>query len=379
MRIPGMNKRGVHTRIKIWGGRFPAVPAVAVVAALCICGVAGCGDDHKERGIERPVVTGVTVTVVGTTMTREVYEATGTVRSERTSIVASRVLAVVTSLRVREGDTVKSGQLLLTLDDRDAAERLNAATQALEAARQNLGLAEATWRRYHGLFEQKVIAGQEMDQIENRHNVAKAEYERARAMAEEARTYLGFTRITSPGHGVVAEKRTDAGSMAVPGIPLLVIEGGGGAHVEAAVDEGLTSKIRTGMPVEVTIDALEERFQGKVREILPAVDPGSRTFLVKIGLEDNRLRSGLFARVGFPAGTREKILVPAGAIVRKGQLIGVYVVDGERLVTYRLIRTGPASAAGTEVLSGLMPGERIVTGGIERAVDGGIIGPEKGQ
>ncbi|MCE5273722.1 MAG: efflux RND transporter periplasmic adaptor subunit [Syntrophaceae bacterium] len=370
-----------YTRVKTGGGKarqFPAVPAMAVVVALCICGGAGCGDKHGERGIERPVVTGVTVTNVGTTMAREVYEATGTVRSERTSIVASRVLAVVTSLHVREGDTVKSGQLLLTLDDRDAAERLNAATQALESARQNLGLAEVTWRRYHGLFEQKVIAGQEMDQIENRHNVAKAEYERSRAMAEEARTYLGFSRITSPGDGVVAEKRTDAGSMAVPGIPLLVIEGGGGSHVEVAVDEGLTREIRTGMPVEVTIDALEKRFQGKVREILPAVDPASRTFLVKIGLEGSRPRSGLFARVRFPAGTREKILVPGSAIVRKGQLTGVYVVDGKRLITYRLIRTGSASAAGTEVLSGLMPGERIITGGIERVVDGGIF-KEKSQ
>ena len=133
------------------------------------------------------------------------------------------------------------------------------------------------------------------------------------------------------------------------------------------------------MPVEVTIDALEERFQGKVREILPAVDPASRTFLVKIGLEGNRPRSGLFARVRFPAGMRERILVPEGAIVRKGQLTGGYVVDGKRLVTYRLIRTGSASATGTEVLSGLMPGERIITGGIERAVDGGIMGSEKGQ
>lgn len=372
----------VSTRVKAGGckaRRFSAVPAMAVVVALCICGVAGCGDKHGEGGIERPVVTGVAVRSVRTTMAREVYEATGTVRSERTSIVASRVLAVVTSLHVREGDTVKSGQLLLTLDDRDAAERLKAATQALESARQNLSLAEVTWSRYHGLFEQKVIAGQEMDQIENRHNVAKAEYERARAMVEEARTYLGFTRITSPGDGVVAEKRTDTGSMAVPGIPLLVIEGGGGSHVEVAVDEGLTGEIRTGMPVEVTIDALEERFQGKVREILPAVDPASRTFLVKIGLEGNRPRSGLFARVRFPAGMRERILVPEGAIVRKGQLTGVYVVDGKRLVTYRLIRTGSASATGTEVLSGLMPGERIITGGIERAVDGGIMGSEKGQ
>ena len=131
----------VYTRVKTGGGkarRFPAVPTLAVLVALCICGVAGCKDKHGERGIERPVVTGVTVSSVETTMTREIYEATGTVHSESTSIISSRVMAMVTSLDVKEGDAVKKGQLLLTIDDRDAAERVKAASLALEAARQNL-------------------------------------------------------------------------------------------------------------------------------------------------------------------------------------------------------------------------------------------------
>ncbi len=351
--------------------------------ALCMAiagGVlAGCRDKAGEERSTRPAVIGVTLSTLGATRIDDVYETSATVRSESTSIISSRVMGVVTSLKVREGETVKAGQLLLTIDDRDARERMNAASMALEAAGQNRDLSEITWKRYQSLHEQKIIAKQEMDQVETRRNVANAEYERARAMAEEAKTFLGFTRITSPVNGVVTKKQIDAGSMASPGMPLLVIDALGDAYAEAAIDEGLSSKISAGMPADVEIASQNRHLKGTIREIMPDISPSTRTFIIKIDLPDKSLKSGLFARVRIPVGSRDVLLIPESAVVRKGQLTGVYVVDAKGIITYRLIKEGGSSGKGIEVLSGLKQNERIITSGVSRAIDGGIVRGEAPQ
>jgi RND family efflux transporter MFP subunit len=154
---------------------------------------------------------------------------------------------------------------------------------------------------------------------------------------------------------------------------LLAIEENGSSYVEVAVDERLRNKIKTGMDAEILLDNAGQRQHRTIRQVLPAIDSLSRTFIIKVGLQDVQSRSGLFVRVRIPVGQKEVILVPEKAIVQKGQLTGVYVVDDHGVVTYRLIRTGMVYADGTEIISGLALGDRVITDGIERAKDGGIV------
>ena len=338
---------------------------------------AGCSGKQKEEAAKRPEITGVTVSPVSLSTVDDVYEVTGTVRANSTSIVASRVMGVVTSISVREGDSVKAGQVILIIDDRDAVQRAHAASMAVESARQSQSLAEKTWQRYKKLYDEKVISRQEMDQMDAKKKIADAEYERMKSMAEEARTYLSFARVTAPISGRITEKRIDAGSMATPGMPLLVIEGGGSSYIEAFIDAGLGGKVKTGMIVEAIVETMDKPLAGMIREVFPSVDPLSRTFTVKVEIRNVSLRSGLFARVQIPVGKREAILAPEQAIVQKGQLTGVYAVDGQGIVTYRLVRKGKASAGGIEILSGLTVNDRIITAGIEKVIDGGVIIGEK--
>jgi len=160
-------------------------------------------------------------------------------------------------------------------------------------------------------------------------------------------------------------------------MPLLVMENGGSYYIEVSIDAGLGKKIKTGMVVEAIVETTDRPLQGKIREVFPSVDPLSRTFTVKVEIKKAPLRSGLFVRVQIPVGKREAILVPEEAIVQKGQLTGVYTVDDRSIVIYRLIRKGNTSAGGTEILSGLTANDRIITSGIEKVIDGGIMTGEK--
>jgi RND family efflux transporter MFP subunit len=361
-----------------------------LTAALFIL---GCGDKVApgEAKVQRHAVSGVSLATLVPTEVDEFYEATGTVKAVRTSIVAARMMGTVTSLLVKEGDSVEQGQLLLTIDDRDAVQKEKGAEaghreaqKALEAAKQNLELTDITRRRYKIMYEEKAISRQEMDQFETQNRVAGLEYERVQEMVgraeaglNEVRIYRGFSRVTSPIHGLVTEKKTEVGSMAVPGVPLLTVESAEGFHAEITVDESLSGRLRVGAPVRVSIEALNRHMTAKIAEILPAVDPLSRSFTVKVSISGSGLRTGLYAKVRIPKGKKQVILAPHSAIVEKGQLTGVYAVDSEGVVAYRLVRTGRQYDDRLEILSGIKTGDRIIVGGVEKAVDGGVL--EKGK
>ena len=187
---------------------------LAIAAILPLLLLTGCKEKVKPGSAEvrRQAVAGVMVTVAKPSQVDEYYETSGTVKAKTTSLVASRVMGTVTSISVKEGDRVRAGQVLMTLDDRDLAQKVAAgeagykeALKALEAATQNRSLADATYRRYKSLYDEKALTGQELDQVETQKKVADIEYERVQEMLKrakaglaEALVYHGFTSVTSP-------------------------------------------------------------------------------------------------------------------------------------------------------------------------------------
>lgn len=322
----------------------------------------------------RPVIGDVKLTTIVLSTVDEIYETTGTVKSEQTSNVASRIMGVVTAINVQEGDQVKAGQLLMTIDDRELKQKVKGASMSMETANSNKTMAEITWRRYQQLYAEKALSQQEMDQVETQKKMADSEYERAKAAYEEALTYEGHAKIKSPLAGTITGKKIDRGSMAVPGQVLFTIDGEAALHVEAFADETLSRRLSKGMTADIAVEAANRQLRGSIRNIVPAVDPHSRSFLIKIGLPAAGLKSGLYARVRIPVGKKEVLLVPEGSIVNKGQLTGIYVVAANGVVTYRLVKTGRTYPEGKiEILSGLANNEQIISEGTQKAIDGGII------
>lgn len=377
-----------------------------------------CSKKQEAAAKVTPVVKGASVETVKLSALDDEYEAVGTLRSKTTSVISSKVMGSIIALRVREGDRVRAGQVLLEIDHREAQAQIQkaqaglreaqsaleevkrnirAAESAKTAAEANQALAEATFKRYQALLERRSVSPQEFDEVKAKSHVAEAEAARAdrflgslqakrnqvlaqidqaKAEVAGAEIYAGYAQITSPINGVVTAKQTEVGALAAPGTPLLTIED---AHyrLEVAVEESQTGNIRLKTPARLFIAALgQHELAGTVTEILPTADPASRSYIVKIELPTldaaarQTLRSGLFGKARFAVGQKEVLTVPTQALIQRGGLTSVYVVDASEIAHLRLVKTGSAYGERTEILSGLNKGEMIVVEGAESVSEG---------
>ena len=193
---------------------------------------------------------------------------------------------------------------------------------------------------------------------------AESRVAEASARAASAEVSQGYATVVAPFAGTVAERLMDPGSFAGPGQPIVRIEKAGGFRLEVAVPESRITSVQVGGTVPVEIDlAGAEAFDGRIVEVVPAVDAASRTFTVKIDLPARRgLRSGLYGRAYLPGEEREAVLVPERAVSSVGQLDSVFVVEGET-ARKRLIKLGELRDGSYEVLSGLGNGDLVVVSG----------------
>lgn len=356
---------------------------------------AGCSNKVKpgSSDVKRPIISGVTMADVKPNIVDEYNETAGTIKAKNVSVIASKVMGTITGILVKEGDRVSSGQILLTLDDRDVMARVTAAqagyreaVKALEMTQQNQSLASTTYERYRQLYKDNAISQQQMDQVATQGKVAELDFERAqesvnRAQASlvEAQAYYDFTQVIAPTAGVITAKKIDIGSMAVPGVPLLVLEDDSSYTLEADVDESIAGKIVIGTITEIRVDSLGKSIQGIITEVAPTIDPAARKLHIKIDVKGDGLKSGLYAQVKIPTNKKETIVVNKTAIVEKGQLTGVYVVDAGGLIVYRIVRMGKQYDKQVELLSGINVGEKIIVDGLEKVVDGGMVKEVTGQ
>jgi membrane fusion protein, multidrug efflux system len=318
-----------------------------------------------------------------------VYEATGTVRAKTVSVLSSRVMAYVRQVEVQVGDRVREGQPLVTLDAQDLetnvrraeaadGEVLSAIPEAdngVAAAQANLDLAQSTFRRMKELADKKSISNQEFDEASARLRSAQAAYEMARAKRTQldskraqvqqeiraAAILRDYTRISAPFSGIVTARTAEPGTLAAPGAPLLTLEREGAYRLEASVDESRLPSVRAGQSVEVALESLERRLPARVSEIVPSVDAASRAYTVKIDLPAvPNLRSGVFGRARFSLGARSVVAIPPQAIVERGQVQSVFVIE-DGCARSRLITTGDRGPGVIEVLSGLSQGEKVAS------------------
>jgi multidrug resistance efflux pump len=355
------------------------VGAAAILLALTACAApqaAGTSIDTAE-----PLTLTAATVAMGDVATA--IDAGGVVQARTTAVLSSRLLAPVREVRVAPGDRVRRGQTLLVLDGDDLAATARAARAAaaaaeqgataaaadLQAAQAALALARASHDRIAGLHARRSATAQELDEAvaalrgadarvaaaSARALQATSAVESARAASEHAGTTQRFTTIAAPFDGLVTGKMVEPGNMAPPGTPLLRVEDTGGFRLEVRVDESRAAGMHAGDHVPVLLGDGTANIDGTVAEVSRAVDADARAVLVKIGLPDvPGLRSGEFGRARFRGTPRRALTVPPLAIVRRGQLTSVFVVDHGR-ARVRLV-----DLRGSEVVAGLTESDVVI-------------------
>lgn len=325
-------------------------------AAFAALAAGACSEHSAERRSEElPAATvRVATATSGSSTARE--EVIGTVRPRLRAAVEAKISARIERFPVVTGQRVADGELLVALDSREIRARLEQA----QAVRDQ---AERDMTRFAALLDQEAVTRAEYDAARARQRVAEA------AMTE-AETMLTYTRVVAPFAGVVVRKLADIGDLASPGRPLLELEDPDHLRLEADVPEALIDRVAIGAELQLRIASLDRDLTGKVAEIAPSADPGSRTFLAKIDLpSEPGLRAGQFGRASIPVGQSAALRVPAAAVLQRGQLETAFVVEDGR-AKLRLVKTGKRVGDDVELLSGIDPGETIVVEGVAALRDG---------
>lgn len=357
---------------------FPGFGLLLVIGTL-----AGChGNDASKPATVESVTAQVVVS--GQQQVPAMVRATGTVHARQTAVISAQVVGRIQQVLVHEGDTVRAGQTLAVLDGAtlhsqvaQAQAGVKAAENQQAAAESNAKLATSTLERYKQLQAQKSVSPQEMDEVARRAEAAAAQVDAVRAQTEAAkaqesgaRTMLGYTRLVAPYSGIVTARMADPGTLASPGVPLMQIDQAGVLQLEATVDQSVIGVVHKGMKTPVSIDGTSVAM-GTVQEIVPAADPGSHSFVVKIDLpSSSQLHAGMYGSAEFVNGTRQAIVIPSSAVVQRGSLMCAYVLDGNGIAQLRYLTLGAVHGQSVEVLSGISAGEKLVDAPADRDLAG---------
>ena len=347
--------------------------------------VTGCSDNKHGVTAAPATVSGLTITPVKVSDLPETLDVVGTVRARTSAMVSARISGTVSVLHVREGDRVRKGQVLGQLDSKEnlaqatgAVAAIDEAKRGVEEAQARQKLADSTFSRFKKLYDEQALTRQEFDTRQTERDLAHQAVARAEArlrQTQEASRAAGavadYTKLIAPISGIIVAKQADLGSSVFPGQPLMTIDDEGSYQLELAIPESQVRAVRGGTAVQVQIDATGSSFSAQVAEVVPTSDPASRTYTAKVAIPQKGVRSGMFGRGSIALGSSVKgVRVPRSAVFERGALTAVWSVGTDDIIRMRLVKTGRIVGDSIEILSGLADADRIVTVGMEKAIDG---------
>lgn len=331
----------------------PATLGVASVVALLL--LSSCG--HKEEKAAVPPAVDLPVVVATQGTVHSVATASGTIEADDRVQLVARVPGVIRAPGLYDGRPVRRGQLLATIDARQADAAVRRARSALDAAQAEHEKASSDVARDGPLAESGALSGDAYRQEQLRAEVAAAGVRQAQAALAAAETDRSYTTIISPIDG----------DMAMPGSPVATVEGRGRLLFRFAAPQDSLGVFAPGRTVAVLLDGREDRpIEGQVRSVVPSADPATRRHSVEVLLPSGAgITSGMFGRVRLPtSGGRsdgdDVVTVPASAVIDRGGLTGVFVVRADRSIAFRWVRLGAPVGDRIAIISGLVAGERIL-------------------
>lgn len=345
---------------KVW-----LLPVVAVLILLVmVAWMAGLFNEKAQPGLNMPVISDIELSEVLVVAAKEltIYEPVpASVEAKFTTLISSRLLARITQVHARPGDSVLAGQILISLEKSDLLAKAQQAKENSRAVEARLTEAKQNLVRIEKLNKQRLVALADVDKARANDAMLTAELALAKQQEQEASTALSYTNIRSPIDGRLVDRFAEPGDTATPGTQLLSLYNPLSLRVETRVREQLALSLQIGQSLDVSVPSLKKKVIGVIEEIVPAADSGSRSFLVKARIDyEDSLLPGMYARVLIPSRVQKTILIPVDRVIQFGQLDLVWVEqDGQ--IYRRFIRVGKTfDGESIEVLAGLSEGDRLL-------------------
>jgi len=298
----------------------------------------------------------------------ETYSVEGVVEATRQSTVSAQINGRVKEILFDVGDTVKKGQVILRIDEREAAQALSGSQAQVMQAQAALQNAKANYERARQLFAQQFISQSALDKAQADYQVALAQAAASEAGAGQSKIEHGYTSVVAPYSGLVAARHVEVGEMVTVGKPLMTGFDPTQMRVIVNVPQYKLADIGKQPQVSVEFPSLKRWSKAASVTVQPVADPRTHSTQVRISLSANEagVYPGMFVRAYFTVGKASKLLVPASAVLHRGEVEAVYVVGGDGRLELRQVRLGEASGQDEiEVLAGLNPGERVAVDAIK--------------
>ncbi|WP_223033370.1 efflux RND transporter periplasmic adaptor subunit [Hanstruepera marina] len=326
---------------------------------------ASCGNDKEESISSSNAPIQVAVSSISDNSNSPFLSVSGKIQAVNSADLSTRHMGYIERVKVKVGDAVKKGELLLMVNNTDLEAKraqVNAVIAQANVAYKN---AEKDYNRFKSLFAKNSATQKEFDDVTTQYNMAAAQLEAAKQQQNEINAQFAYVNIAAPFNGVVTQVNVKSGDMANPGMPLVSVEGPNDFEVIAMVPESNITQVQQGTEVQVLVKSLNKTLQGKVSEVSTSAKHSGGQYLVKIALQEPVMdvRSGMFATVQFPIdrkSTTELVLIPKSALVTNGQLSGVYTVSQTNTALLRWLRLGRDYGELIEVLSGLNASEQYI-------------------
>lgn len=341
---------------------FYGAPMVLLLAA--------CGNKTENgtapKNEAQPVQ--VTLATANQGAAADMVDISGQIISAHAAPVSTRMMGYITKMYVNIGDNVHAGQLLFSVQSTDIKAKEGQVTANIAAAEAALANAQKDLERFKILHAQNSATDKELENMTLQYKAAEAQARAARQMRSEISANMAYADVTAPFSGTITQKMMDAGSLASPGMPVLMLESAGTLQANAAVTEDQISFIHTGMPVQIAAAAAGKTIGGTIAEISQSSVTTGGQYVVKINPDNNEgLRPGMYVHIAIPLpatnskATGNAIHIPVSSLVKQGDLVGVYTVSADHKALLRWLRIGESNGEEVEVLSGLTGGEKYIS------------------
>jgi len=347
--------------------RFPILVSVALML------LPACRHEEAQRSEARLETVRGHVAPVEEVSTARDIEVYGIVQPARQSFVSSRVVGPIVAVHIQAGDRVRKGQALIEIQPQTINGQVAQAEGAKAQAQAALSLAEKNFRRFERLHEHQAASDLELDMARMQYEQAKGAVAQAEGAVKSASSVAAEAVVRAPFPARIIDKMADIGDLAAPGRPLVRLESLSGRKVWLTIREADIHRVREGRELDVRFDTRKDLgvVTGVVDEIVPAADPATHTFTVKVSLKDVEISSGLAARALLPGDDMVRLAVPASAVFRRGGLELVVIRDADGKARTRAVTTGTTLDGGRiEILSGLRAGDEVVVDAPGPVADG---------